>query len=357
MKTLDRYLVGMFVKNFLLAVLALSALFLFQALLGDLLEHNFQGQQVVVYHLLGLPQTIVQMIPPSILLATVFTLSGLNRTHELTACFAIGIGVRRILALFLSVTFMVSCLLLVLQDRVLPMSFRKQTNYYWHEMKKKPDFFLDVKQDKIWYRAKNIIYNLRSFDAKSNTIQGIAVYTFDERFNLIQVIEAKQAKFTPHGWKLLQGTVTVFSSDNPFPFLNSFEEKDLIISEKPRDFQEIEKEVDGLRLKELYKYIGKRKEAGADTKGYEVKFHSKISLSCIPLVLCILGFPFSMKGRREGGIAKDLGLCLLITFFYWLFYSVGLSLGTNGALPPWLAAWLPSTFFAAVAVALIARRS
>jgi lipopolysaccharide export system permease protein len=80
-------------------------------------------------------------------------------------------------------------------------------------------------------------------------------------------------------------------------------------------------------------------------------------LSFIPLVLCVLGFPFSVRGRREGGTAKDLGLCLLVTFFYWLFYSVGLSLGTNGALPPWLAAWLPSSIFTALAVTLIARRT
>jgi lipopolysaccharide export LptBFGC system permease protein LptF len=45
-----------------------------------------------------------------------------------------------------------------------------------------------------------------------------------------------------------------------------------------------------------------------------------------------------------------------VTFFYWLFYSVGLSLGTNGALPPWLAAWLPSAIFVALAAVLITRQ-
>jgi lipopolysaccharide export system permease protein len=109
-------------------------------------------------------------------------------------------------------------------------------------------------------------------------------------------------------------------------------------------------------LKELYRYIERTRQTGIDTKSYEVKFHSRISLSFIPIVMCILGVPFSTRSRREGGFAKDLGLCLAFTFFYWLFYSVGLSLGTNGALPPWLAAWLPSTIFAVVAVTLIARQ-
>ena len=224
-------------------------------------------------------------------------------------------------------------------------------------MKKSPDFFLDIKQDKIWYRAKNLIFNLKLFDPKTSIIHGMAVYTFDDSFNLIQVMDANRAEFTPQGWRLHQGTVTVFNESDPFPMTKSFQEKELLISETPKDFQEIEKEVDGLRLKELYRYIERMRAAGADTKSYEVKLHSKISLTFIPLVMCILAVPFSVRNRREGGAAKDLGLCLVATFFYWLFYSIGLSLGTNGALPPWLAAWLPSTIFAALAAALIARQT
>src|SRR5690348_14661572 len=97
MKTLDRYLAGMFVKNLLLAVASMTTLFLFQALLGDLLDHTYPGDQVLIYDLLKLPQIIVQMMPPAVLLGTVFTLSGLNRTNELVACHAIGIGIKRIM--------------------------------------------------------------------------------------------------------------------------------------------------------------------------------------------------------------------------------------------------------------------
>jgi lipopolysaccharide export system permease protein len=356
MRTLDRYLAGIFIKNFLISVLSMSCLFLFQALLAKLVEHEFPGDQWLVFHLLGLPQIIVQMMPPSVLLATTFTLSGLTRTNELIACHAIGVGLSRIMSLILSIVFMACCLVLVMQDRICPPMYKKQQLYYWRDMKKRPDFFLDIKQDKIWYRSRNMIYNLQLFDAKTASIQGMAVYSFDENFNLVQFIDAKRANFTPTGWKLTDGTVTVFSKQDPFPLTQHFKAKDLIINETPRDFQEIEKEVEGLRLKDLYGYIQRMKNAGADTKSYEVKFHSKISLSFIPLVMCVLAIPFSLRGRREGGAARDFGLCLAITFFYWLFFSIGLSLGTNGTVPPLLAAWLPSMVFGGLAVFLIAKR-
>ena len=87
MKTLDRYLAGMFIKNFLVAILSLTALFLFQAFLGELLERVYAPDQVVFYHLLNAPMIMVKMTPPAVLLATVFTLSGMTRTNELVACY------------------------------------------------------------------------------------------------------------------------------------------------------------------------------------------------------------------------------------------------------------------------------
>ena len=356
MRIIARYISTFFIRNFIASVAGLTVLFLLQALLGQIFDGKFPVDQVIVYNFMDIPRIFVQMIPPSILMATVLTLSGLTRTNELIACYSIGIGLRQIMIVILSIVFIVSCFALVMQDRILPPVFKKRTVYYWREMNQKSDFFLDVKQDKIWYRSQNLIYNLRTFDPKTRMIHGMVVYKFDEKFHLVEVIEAKQAQHTDQGWRLYKGTVTAFASDDSFPVTQEFQDKELQIAETPKDFQEIEKEVDGLRLKELRRYIDRTRQTGADTKTYEVNFHSKVSLSFIPLVMCILAIPFSVRSRREGGVAKDLGICFVVTFFYWLFYSVGLSLGTKGVFPPWLAAWLPSLVFLALATGLIVQR-
>jgi lipopolysaccharide export system permease protein len=223
-------------------------------------------------------------------------------------------------------------------------------------MKNRPDFQLDIKQNKIWYRSGSLMYNLKAFDTKNQTIVGMAVYAFDDNFQLSQTIEAEKAKYTSNGWKLINGTLTQFSQTQAFPENKKFSELKLQINETPADFQEIEKEVDGLRMFELYRYIEQTAKAGLDTKSFLVKFHSRFSLSFIPLIMCILAVPFSVTGRREGGVAKDLSICLAITFFYWLFYSIGLSLGTNGSLTPWFAAWAPTVIFAVLASILVSRK-
>ena len=357
MKKLDQYITGILVRNLVMALLSLSALFIFQSIFGDLYDHHYTANQILIYHAMNLPKIAVEMAPPAVLMATVLTLSGLSRTHELVACYSIGFGLKRIMTLILGIVMVVSGILLIMQDRILPPVWKERTNYFRREMQHHPDFLLDIKRDKIWYRSKNMIYNLQRFDGRSNSIIGMSVYTFDDDFNLIQVIDAERGEYTQKGWKLTAGTITLFNPNDPFPLTKTFSEKIVFIPETPKDFQEIEKEVDGLKLKELYHYIGRMRDAGADTKAFEVKFHSRISLSFIPLVMCFLAIPFSIGNRRSGGIAKDLALCLIVTFFYWLFYSVGLSLGTNGALPPWLAAWLPSTIFVVLAATLVSKKT
>jgi lipopolysaccharide export system permease protein len=355
MKILDRYTGGLFLRNLLLALLALSFLFFFQSLLPDVYEHRYAFEQILVYHAMNLPQIITQMAPPSVLLATVMTFSALSRHYELIACYALGWGVKRVLVPIFVMVGIFCLLLLTMQNFVLPSFFQARMHYRMTGMEKKMDFFLDLKRDKIWYRSNNMIYNINHFDDSSQTIHGIFLYTFDDQFELIEVLAAEKAKFVSPGWKLLKGNVTVFSKESPFPVTKNFEEKEVLIAESPKDFLEIEKEVEGLRFPELLRYIWKMKEVGASTRKHEVRFHARISLSFIPVIMCFLAIPFSVSTRREGGLIKDLSICFIVIFFYWLFYSIGLSMGTNGSIAPWLAAWLPSGLFFLLATALLSR--
>ena len=133
--------------------------------------------------------------------------------------------------------------------------------------------------------------------------------------------------------------------------------KTIAIDETPQEFQEIEKEVDGLSFRELYDYMRRMRKAGAEIKSYEVKFHSRFSMSFIPLVMCFLAIPFSAHMKRSGGMSQDLFICLMLTLSYWLFYSVGLSLGSKGTLVPWFAAWCPSLIFLSIALLLVVRKA
>ncbi len=356
MRTFDRYFSLIFIRNLLVSSFGLAAVIAFQAFLSQLVDSDYTLGQLLVYHGLGFPFFFAKMIPPGTLMATALTFSELNRTSELIAAHSIGMSLNRILKVLFSLVFMVSCILLVMQDRVLPKAYHAQAKYFWRQMKQQPNFFLDVKRNKVWYRSKNLIYNLRVYEQQSAVSTGMSVYRLSDDFQLKELIQADKARFEAGQWVLSKGTLTRFEEEDSVPKTEKFDEMALKLKETPRDFEEIEREVDSLRIKELFSYARKARESGADASRLEVKFHSRLSGSFMPFVMALLAVPFSLTRKREGGVGQDLGLGMAVTFFYWLLNGVGLSLGSNGALSPSLAAWLPSLIFSGVAIALIARK-
>jgi LPS export ABC transporter permease LptG len=351
MQILARYIAGAYFRNLILSTSGLVVLFFFQSVITQINDYTLA--QKVIMNLYDLPSMWVMVAPPAVLMATILTLSALSKTNELVACYSIGIGIRQVMSVLFPIVFVFSCLSLVMQDRILPAVNEKKSLFYWKEIKKRQDFYLDVKQEKIWYRSNRYIYHLRNFDPEHGRIIGIGVYEFDDSFNLKEELQAEEAVFKGGSWELRKGRKTIFNAKTGFPESENFASRGLMIKETPKDFKMIEKEVDRLRIKDLIRFIRSNRESGIDSKGLEVKLQSRFSLSFIPIIMFLLAIPFAVSRGREGRTGKDLVIAFAITFFYWLSYSISMSLGQNGALPPVAAAWTPSLIFGILALYLL----
>ena len=355
MQILARYIAAAFFKNLILTLLGLAGLFFFQNIITQL--NDYALNQLLIYSFYDLPKMVVMVAPPAALLATVLTFSALSKTNELVACYSIGISLNQIISIILPIVFVMCCLSLIAQDRILPAFQEKKSLFYWREIKKRQDFFLDIQQDKIWYRSNNLIYHLRSFDPKTERIYGIGVYVFSEGFNLTEFVQAEVANYRAGAWELAKGKSTHFNEKTGFPITDLFKTRILKINESPKDFKMIEREVDRLRIKDLIRFINTNKKSGIDSKTFETKLHARFSLSFIPLIMCLIAVPFSVSRSREGRLGRDLALAFAVTFFYWLAYGISISLGENGTISPILAAWLPTLLFSILAGFLLKRMS
>lgn len=353
MQILARYIAGIFLKNLGLGLMGLTALFFFQNLITQLNDYPFG--QLFVFVLYDIPQLMVMVIPPATLLATIMTFSSLSRTSELVAIQSIGIGVKQLMSVILPLVFVLGCISLIIQDRFLPVFHEGKTLFYWRTIKKRQDFYLDVGQEKIWYRSGNLIYNIRTFDPKLNRLIGLSAYMLDDLFNLNGVIQAEEALYQDSKWVVPKAKEVKFDKDTGFPETESTIDTTVPILEGPEEFKMIEREVDRLRIKELIKFIGVNKASGIDTKGYEVKLHSRFSLSFIPLIMALLALPFSVSHFRSGSAGRDIGIASGLTLVYWIVFTLGLSMGRAGTLPPVLGAWLPTIGFGLLAVFFIRR--
>ena len=90
------------------------------------------------------------------------------------------------------------------------------------------------------------------------------------------------------------------------------------------------------------------KTKGIETTEQEVDLQVKLSLPLLTPLMVLLAIPFALRHGPGGGIALSFGLTMLIGFGYWFLMGFSVSLGHNGALPPWVAAWLPNLTLALV---------
>lgn len=332
-------------------------LFLTIDALGTLVTYKEASPAALIpYYLYSLPEIIYRMAPVACLLSTIFTLSTLNKNNELVALFAAGMSLFRITASIIFGVAIISVSIFYLSDRVIP-GFTKQKNFiFYNEIKKNPSLYSMVRNQKIWYRSKDSIFNIKTLNPEAKEAQGLTLYYFNEKWDLVQMITAEKVKLAEQNWNLFNGSVTLFTEESSFPLTSQFKTKTIVMTEDAKDLSSSANTADVLSLEDLSAFIKRNKEAGLDTVSYEVDYYSKYSFALAAIVMTFLGIPFSVSRARSGGAMMNMGICLAVVFLYWTFLSSAITLGKHGNINPIVAAWFPNIIMAIFGFVLIRRK-
>lgn len=352
---IDRYIIRLFLGFFIGSLVVVASMFVAIDAMTAMLKFNAPFGTLALYYGYALPQVLYQMFPVACLIATVFTLSGMNKANELTALFSMGTSLARVSAPILSVVISISLFSLAMSDWILPALNQKKNYVFYVDIQNQPGLYSTVKTNKIWYRARNIILNIKTLSADEGTAQGLTLYYFDDAWNLVQSITADRLKINGSNWRLTKGTLTLFADESSFPMTQTFEQKDLQMEPDTFDLRQSTSGSEVMSFGQLKTFIRKNKDAGLDTLRYEVDYHSKFSFAFAAFVMALIGIPFCVRHARQGGIAANMGVVILLVFTYWTIYSSSLTLGQHGTLPPVLAAWAPNLLFIGISGALILR--
>lgn len=352
---IDRYIAKKYLLFFTAGLLVFVTIFLAVDFIGSFARYQVSTGVLFRYYAYFLPQVIHQMFPVASLLATIFTLSHLNSSNELVALFSMGSSLARVSAPILVIVALTSVVFFWAGDRLLPSFAQKKSYVEYVEIKKKPGLYSTVKTNKIWYRSENVLFNIQTLNSKEATAQGLTLYYFDSTWRLIQMIKATSVKMKNEVWELSDGIITIFAEESKFPLTKSFEAKTVIMNEDVADLQSSAPSSDVQSVGQLRRFITKNKEAGLDTLGYEVDYHSKFGFAFAAFVMSLIGIPFSVSGQRSGGGFKNAGVCVGLAFGYWALFSSSPTLGRHGMFPPVVAAWGPNLLTVGFAVYLLIR--
>ena len=300
-----------------------------------------------LYLLYVIPLYLIQSLPFVLLMATMVALGIMGKNRELMAIKVHGVGNYSIVFPLLLVATIVAGVIFIGNEAIIPYSMKK-ADYIWSVKIKGEEERAFFCLQRIWYRGKGTIYNIRLLDAKRGTMQGVTIFYLDRDMQLVRRVDASKAQWKGGGWEFYDVTIREFSPEGEIK-TKTYKRKRLPLKESLADLQKGAISPEQMSYGELLRYVKKLEKEGYNATRFKVDLYAKVAFPFLSLIMVIIGAPLALLAaqRREGGIALGIIMSLVVGGAYWLAFAIGLALGRSGLLPPTVAVWAPNLFFAA----------
>jgi lipopolysaccharide export system permease protein len=368
MRIIDRYVLKHFIGPFIFCLLIFVLLYVVIDLfdnLNEMIENNVDLLILLPYYLNFVPLILVQMVPIAVLIAIMYSLGTFNRYNELLAMQASGISLLRILTPLIATGFLISVVILIINDRVVPLTIVnaseiKEGKIETAKIKKKRRKGEKILENIAFYGEGNKIIYARRYYVYKSKIEEIIIHDQDENQNIVSKATAQEAEWKGVGW--LGRNVMFFRLGNSGRIVGDpefYEEKYLDISEKPADFRKRRHQAafmsyEFMSFAELKEYIDRLSfERGPTIRNLKVALNQKIAFPFISLIVVLIASPFAMVHTRKGGILVGIGISVALVLVYYAVMTISLALGKAGFIPPLISAWLTNVIYATIGFTLI----
>lgn len=335
------------------------------ATMDDLRENEAGLWGVILYNLARMPEVLVLILPPALLLALLYAISNHARYNEIVAMRAAGITIWRICAPYLLVGAVLGVGLFYLNEKWVPAGARlAQSIRRGVEMKGIQVYqnvnFSNTKDERIW--------SIEEYDSNTKHLTRPSVEYYSRNSSgerELNKLIAAEAEWRPlvdgvggiwefHDVQLFRYGRESAIEQIPVPERWSV----LQVPELEDTPEEIESEIfitgfdsfksarkANLNLKEISAYLVLHPDTdNALVTRVKTLYYARIASPFTCLIVVLVALPFSLQsGRRNvfAGVASSIVIC----FCFFLLNEVSLALGEGGYIPPWLSAWLANILF------------
>lgn len=357
MKIIREYILGEFLKP----LIGCFVLFIFLSWIIDLFDHLDEIVKAKVplfvlcdYYFSLTPYIFVNISPIIIILATIFTLSSLNRHNEIMAIKSIGVNLWSIIWIFLSFGILMSIINFGVNELIRP-------NSYLHSIMLKEEYFKPVAnrekahllENITLYGSNNRIFIINSYDVKRQQINNITISENNNKNELSRQIVAKKAQWIEGFWTFNDCIITYYEDGKIKGKPEHFSEKVILIDEKPQDIQHADLQPDLMSYWQLKKYINRLQASGFKANKELVILYNKIAFPLANFIIIFFAVPFTLTRERSESLFLGIATSIAISFSYWGLNAVSLSLGKIGVLAPLFAAWISNIIFTLIGLWLI----
>jgi len=333
-------------KFFLIILLGLTAILLVAEFFDKVDEFYAKKPPtyiVLEYLLLQCPKFLLFASPAASLLGILLTIGIAGKWREIVAIKSSGKGIKRLFSYFLLVGVIVSLLALIFGETLAPIATRKAVEIRNTKILQREPRIIH-REGALWLKGLDgSLIRIRDFVVEENMLLKVSIFSFNPSFELINRIEAEEGRWIDGKWELRD--VTLF--DFNYKTLTRHESIISQAIEEPKIFKQEMRRPEEMNFMELYTYHKRLELAGFKNPRYIVELYGKLAYPMVNFVMVLFGMALALRGNSGGGI-RAAGLGLIVSLFYWLIYSISISLGNTGNIPPWLAPWVSPLLFGIV---------
>jgi LPS export ABC transporter permease LptG len=346
---LDRYVIVLFAKVFLVVVLSGVTLYVLADLtdnVDDILDNKPPASVVATYYGYMTLQIFFDIAPILVLVTSLLTFALLSRTNEVTACRALGISLYRLAVPAVVAAGMVAVVSAGLQVEVLPASNQKVAELR-DRMKGRAPARTYRRLDRQWLfgRDGEYIYNFLFYDRPTGVMNDLQVFHFGPEHGLTQRVFVDVARWTGESWVLDEGWVRTFDGTLETGYRYFQDPRPSPYTEPPEYYGAEERRPEQMHAGELRRYIREVERRGRAVPELRVALQNKLAFPALSVVMALVALPFAFRLGRRGAL-YGVGLSLVLGMVLMGVFAIFSKLGEVGTLPPLAAVWGPNVVFA-----------
>ncbi len=347
--TIDRYIIKKFIGTYIVALLVIIGI----VIIFDLSEKidKFVTNQaplkliIFQYYANFIPYFVNMFSPMFVFLTVILFTSKMAANTEIIAILAGGISFKRLMwPYFVSATAIV-IFSLILNLYVIPPCNKGRLAFEQKYVRKK---YTEFSRNVHYQISPGTFLYVQSFAPSNNTAYGFSLESIEDN-QLSSKLTANEAQWdsTIQGWKMRDYVQRKY--EEGVETVTTGRYKDTCIAVTVEDFYRRRNTVQTLPDGQLRRLIRDQKARGdKDVMFSLIEQNERWSMPFAAFILTLIGVSLSSKKRR-GGIGLNIGIGIALSFSYILFMRFAQMFVFSGALPPFIALWLPNVLYLGIA--------
>ncbi len=352
---IDWYIIKKFLGTFVFMIaliLSISVVFDINEKIDKFMSNSAPLKAIVVdYYLNFIPYYANLFSPLFIFIAVIFFTSKLASNSEIIAILSNGISFKRMLRPYMISAAIIALFSFVMSGYVIPPA--NKTRIEFEQTYVNPDRKKTGERDIQFKVSKNTNIYFRNFDMLSNTGYEFSIDHFDGQ-DLVSRLTARSIVYDSlYHWTIKDYSIRDF--DGLKETVSSGTSIDTIIQIVPNDFVVAKYDQQMMSNPQLKKHVKSQKDRGlGNIQAFQIEYHSRFASVFSAFILTIIGASLSAR-KVKGGMGLNIGIGLVLSMAYILFMTVSSSFAVNGAMSPFVAAWIPNIVFVFIAFFLYKR--